>query len=139
MKTKGPILITIVVVVLLLLNGLGALYGGWNLMMYPDGSSLNMGLHWLSGTPFIDYLIPGLILFVVNGLFSLFTVLVYIFRMPYATRLVMIQGVLLIGWIVVQMMLLQTVNTLHIVFGSIGLALFFLGWITKERPEVKHF
>jgi len=139
LKTKRPIGVTIAVVLLLLLNGLGALYGGWNLMMYPDGSSLDMGLHWLSGTPFKDYLIPGIILCIVNGVCSICVLAYYLLNVSYTPLLIMIQGVLLTGWIVVQMILIQTINNLHLIFGSIGLTLFFLGWILKERPAVKHF
>jgi len=56
---------------LLLFNGFGAIYGGWNFMVHPDGSSMQMSLDSLKHTPFHSYLIPGIILFVVNGLLSL--------------------------------------------------------------------
>lgn len=35
-------LLIILVYILLLFNGIGALYGGWNLMMHPDGSSIEL-------------------------------------------------------------------------------------------------
>jgi hypothetical protein len=41
-------------------------------MLHPDGSSIEMSLDWLQHTPFQDYLIPGIILFIANGLFSIF-------------------------------------------------------------------
>lgn len=119
---------TILASLLLLLNGTGALYGGWNFITHPDGSSLHITLDWLKYSPFDNYLIPGIILLVVNGLFSFFTLAFLVFKLRGRTWLVMAQGVLLIGWIVVQMILIRDFNALHMVFGSIGIALTFIGW-----------
>ena len=58
--------------VLLLFNGVGALFGGWSLIVHPDGSGLQLSMDWLRHTPFPDYLIPGVILFIANGLFSVY-------------------------------------------------------------------
>ena len=57
---------------LLLFNGVGALYGGWNLIAHPDGSSIDLSMSWLKHTPFQNYRIPGIILFIANGLCSIF-------------------------------------------------------------------
>ena len=45
--------------------GVGALYGGLNLMVDAEGFGLEAS--WLSGTPFPSYTIPGVFLFVVIG------------------------------------------------------------------------
>ena len=54
--------------VLLIINGMGALYGGLNLIVYPNGNSLQLPLEYLNHSPFNNYFIPGVILFVMNGL-----------------------------------------------------------------------
>jgi hypothetical protein len=45
---------------------LGALPCGVLLMVYPNGSVLNMPLSMLKGSPFADFFWPGLILFTVE-------------------------------------------------------------------------
>src|SRR5687768_14498666 len=112
--------LTIIAIILLLFNGIGALYGGWNLITHPDGSSIQLSLHWLAHTPFTDYLIPGIILFISNGLFSIFVFIALIFRFKKYEWFVVAQGVILIGWITIQVALIQNLNFLHVVLGSTG-------------------
>ncbi len=51
----------------LIILGLGALAGGLALVTAPDGSNMGFDVGLLAGSPFDDYLIPGLIL---GGLFG---------------------------------------------------------------------
>ena len=60
------ILYNILVSLLLVFNGVGALIGGWLLITQPDGSALKLSLDLLKHTPFHNFLIPGIILFVVK-------------------------------------------------------------------------
>jgi hypothetical protein len=46
---------------------LGAIGGGITLIIKPDGSLMQMPLSCLSGSPFTSFLVPGLILLIVNG------------------------------------------------------------------------
>ncbi len=59
-------------IILLFILGIAALGGGWVLISDPTGESLGIPMALLKGTAFKDYLIPGVILFVFNGLLSLF-------------------------------------------------------------------
>ena len=52
----------------LLLQGLSGILGGFGLMSDPTGRSLQIPQEWLTGTPFHDYFIPGLILFSLLGI-----------------------------------------------------------------------
>jgi hypothetical protein len=114
-------------IILLLFNGTGALFGGWQLIAHPDGSGLQLTLDWLEHTPFNDYLVPGIILFIVNGLFSTGTLIALILKYRYSAGLVLFQGILLSGWIVVQVLLIRTVHPLHLIMGSVGIALIVVG------------
>lgn len=114
---------------LLLLNGIGALYGGWNLMIHPDGSSIQLSTEWLAHTPFTNYFIPGLILFVANGLLSMFVFITILMRLINNSILILAQGVILTGWIVTQIMMIHTVYFLHIIMGSVGVILILVGFI----------
>ncbi len=119
--------------VLLLFNGLSALFGGWQLMVQPDGSSMQMSLDWLQYSPFSNYLIPGILLFVVNGLMSIFVFTLLIIKYKYYPLLVMLQGVLLFGWIVVQVLMVRDLVWIQVLFGIIGLILLLLGWSLKSK------
>ena len=126
------LLLYILAYILLFFNGVGALFGGWNLMIHPDGSGLHLSLDWLKHTPFPDYLIPGIILFIANGLFSAFVFIAIFLKLSNYYWLIMIQGAILAGWIVIQIALIRTIDILHVLFGSIGIALFFLGWMLLQ-------
>jgi hypothetical protein len=93
-------LLNITATILLLFNGIGALYGGWNLITHPDGSSLQLSLQLLENTPFRNYLIPGIILFITNGLFSLLSLMILLLRLKNYEWFVVIQGLILCGWII---------------------------------------
>jgi len=112
---------------LLLINGIGAIYGGSNLILHPDGSSIQLSLQWLQHTPFHNYFIPGIILFIANGLLSMFVFMALLLKYKNYPWLVIAQGVVLTGWIVIQILLIQTVYFLHIILGSFGIALILLG------------
>jgi hypothetical protein len=121
--------------VLLLFNSAGAFYGGWNLMMYPDGSTLQLPLDWLQYSPFIDYLVPGIILFTVNGLFGIFVLGTIIFQHRLYPWFVIVQGLILSGWIVIQIIMVRSVVGIQVLFGSIGLALILSGYLLlRFRP-----
>ena len=83
---------------LLLFNGIGAIYGGINLMIYPDGSSIQLSPDWIEGTMFKNYFIPGLVLFIANGLFSIFTLITLAFNLKNHNWFVIFQGAILTGW-----------------------------------------
>lgn len=126
--------------VLLICNGAGALFGGWNLMLYPDGSSIQLSMDWLKHTPFPDYRIPGVILFTAIGLFSVVAFFALLLKTARYPLLVLLQGVLLTGWIIIQMALIRTVDFLHILFGAIGIVLMIVGWklIQYDQQAAAH-
>lgn len=53
--------------------GINATYGGVLLILKPDGSLLGMQKGWLDKSPFNNYLIPGLLLLIFLGIFSILT------------------------------------------------------------------
>jgi len=60
-----------ILLVLLVIQGLGGLTGGLSLAIRPDGSIMKIPLSYLDGSPFSDFLIPGLVLFLVLGVLPL--------------------------------------------------------------------
>jgi hypothetical protein len=65
---------------LMVVVGLGSLYGGTNLIIDPSGKRLDIPLFFLTDSPFRTYLIPGLILFFMLGLFPLMSLYGLIFQ-----------------------------------------------------------
>jgi hypothetical protein len=125
--------ILVICVILLLINGIGALFGGFQLFTDPTGSKLQMPLSFLENSPFNDYLIPGIILFIVNGIFSFLALAMLILKKTRAHWFVLTQGVLLSGWILMQILMLRTFYApLHVTFLAMGLGLVAGGLILKS-------
>ncbi|MBX2907375.1 MAG: hypothetical protein KF744_15120 [Taibaiella sp.] len=112
---------------LLLFNGVGALYGGFSLMSHPDGSGLRLSMQLLQHTPFANYLIPGLVLFVINGLFSITALMLLATRYRGYERYVILQGLLLAVWLLVQIALIRTLDMMHVIMGITALGLLICG------------
>ncbi len=118
---------------LLLFNGTGALFGGYNLVKFPDGNTIHLSPDWLINTPFPDYTIPGIVLFIVNGLFSFFVLIMLWKNSPNTGRWLIAQGLLLTSWIIVQMLFIRTVHFFHLILGSAGIALMVIGWLFMKK------
>jgi hypothetical protein len=108
---------------LLLFNGITSVFGGFMLIIKPDGSGLGMSPDILQFSPFTNFLIPGIILLTANGVLSLVVVFFTFRQLSAYGRLIILQGCILLGWITVQMVMLQTVNSLHIIYGLAGMLL----------------
>ncbi|MBS1593051.1 MAG: hypothetical protein JST90_01920 [Bacteroidetes bacterium] len=117
------VILTTSAVILLLFNGIGALYGGLSFMLHPDGSGLGMSVEYLRYSPFSDFFVPGLILFTCNGVFSLVAIALVVFSHRYAAWAVLLQGVILVGWIAVQVLMVRDFQELHAVMLGTGVLL----------------
>jgi hypothetical protein len=116
-------------IILLLFNLIGAFYGGINLMLHPDGSSIKLSLDLLQYTPFDNYFIPGVILLSANGLFCAFVLFNVLKNSSTYGRLIIAQGIILTGWIIIQILLIRVIFILHFILGAVGILLIILGWL----------
>ncbi|MDX9846379.1 MAG: hypothetical protein RBT74_05305 [Tenuifilaceae bacterium] len=124
-------------VILLLTNSLGALWGGAGLIYDPSGEFMQMPLDFLTHTPFKSYLIPGIILLVVNGTMCLAAAILTIRRWKYHPQLITLQGILLAGWLSIQIMMIQVFYApLHLPFYLIALALIVVGSVLLRAKQV---
>jgi len=119
--------------ILLMFNGISAIYGGWSLIKDPSGGLLQLPAEWLQYSPFKDFLIPGIILFIFNGLFSLAIFLLTLIRYSHYALLIIFQGGTLFTWIVVQVIMLRTFYFLHWVCGGIGILLILSGFLLLRQ------
>lgn len=118
--------------ILLLINAVGALYGGVNFILYPDGSSMHISIDLLYHTPFHNYLFPGIILAIANGLFSIIVFITILLKLRIVPWFIMSQGAILFGWITIQICMINILNIHHFVFGLIGIVLIITGWLLKR-------
>jgi energy-converting hydrogenase Eha subunit B len=115
----------IVAIAGLLLLGLGAIAGGITLVTAPDGSAMGFSLELLEGSPFSDYLVPGLVL---GGLFGVGSFVVAWLgwrRHAAAPFLAFAIGCAQMIWIVVQLAIIGTENLsfLHPAMFLVGLVI----------------
>lgn len=125
---KQTKLVRSLIMLLLLINGLGALSAGYGFIKEPNGSLVGIDRSVLLHSPFNDFLIPGIILFIFNGLYSIFVLWQVAKKTPIAGYSLLTQGLISCGWIIIQVMMLRTLNILHFVFGVIGIVFLFYGY-----------
>jgi hypothetical protein len=123
----------IISVILLFLNGISAVFGGYILMSDPTGNKIQMPLSYISNSPFKDYLIPGIILFIFNGISSQAIAITVIFGYKKSYLLIIAQGIILSAWIITQLFITTNSFILQPICLSIGIILIILGYL--QRPE----
>ena len=120
-ESKVPLRLSISVGVFQLLIGISAAGGGYGLMVDPSGESLQIPQQWLEGSPFKDYFVPGLVLFLVNGLGNLAAAIVTFRRRTLAGLLAILLGAFMIAWIVVQVAIIGYASWLQPTYFTVGL------------------
>ena len=130
--------------------GIGALAGGLVLIIAPDGAIIHMPTSLLARTPFTNFLIPGLILFSVNGLFPLFNAYA-LHKQPSWPALNPLgapfgehwsfvttgaQGIALVIWISVELLTIGS-HWLMVFYGVVGLLIIALTLSPAVRGALK--
>lgn len=132
----------IAAVVLEVLLAVGALAGGLALMLGPRGEIIPLPLSALRGSAFDTYLVPGLILFAVLGLGPLVAALMAWARHPLAPLAVVVVGVALLIWIMVEVTIVGYSNDppLQPIYFLMGVAITLvgLGWLRAVGPAALH-
>lgn len=140
-------------VMALVILAIGAIPAGIGLASDPSGGTLGFTVDQLAGSPFPNYLIPGLFLFAVIGLWSL--VVAYgLWKRPawrWANSLVgwtgrhwswaaaLLQGIILIAWITIQVLIIGYASILqpvYLVFGLVIVGLCLLPTVRAYYAQV---
>jgi menaquinone-dependent protoporphyrinogen oxidase len=103
--------------------GVSAFFGGASLMGRPDGSLIGMPLAVLRHSPFHDFFIPGLLLFVVIGLGNLWAAYLHLVRDDFAGLWSFMSGAALVVWMIVEMIMLRSVEPIQLVTFLFGAAI----------------
>ena len=132
---KNYSILRITAIFILAIVGSLALYGGWILMTDPTGDKFQFSLNLLENTPFTDYFIPGVILFVLMGLFSLLVLIFSPLKIRNYPLLIILEGMLLIGWLTLQLFYNEDffLPILHYPLFSMGILLLIIGYFERRR------
>ncbi|MCP4256004.1 MAG: hypothetical protein GY774_00585 [Planctomycetes bacterium] len=118
--------------ILQLFIGLGAVGGGLGLVLEPSGANLGMPLEMLNHSPFSDFLIPGIVLLIVNGLGSIAGSVLSFKLFQYAAEIALALGAFLVAWILIQVYWIHTFHWLHALYLSLGIIELALGWLLRK-------
>lgn len=116
MKVIQRILLSLHVLV-----GMGACLGGISALLNPKEPMPGVSVELLKQSPFEDFFIPGLILFFLFGICNLIAACSYLSKRPIQSYFGIVLGSGLVIFIAVQCFMLQMINSLHLLFGVIGL------------------
>lgn len=145
-KKKLPFVIWLIVILLVFL-GLGAVAGGSVLMLAPDGSLMGMPVSQLNNSPFTNYFIPGLVLFLCNGIYPFFVACCMMKRPNWKvpSRLnpfksihwtwiaILLSGAIVSGWIVMQVIWLGYSSFLQPLYFFYGIIIILLSMLSPVR------
>lgn len=119
-------------IVMLTFLGLSAIAGAVPMIAGSLRSAWSiMPLSLLRYSPFHSYLIPGLILLFANGLLALWILGLVWRQQDHAGLWTVFQGCVLLGWLVVECVMLRLVMWLHFVYGAIALVLIVAGLVLR--------
>lgn len=124
--------------VLQVLIGLGAVGGGLALVLEPSGSNLGIPLEVLKSSPFSTFLVPGIVLLIVNGFGNLVGATASFTRYWCAGEIAIALGLFLVAWIMLQVYWFAAFHWLPALYLGIGLLELVLGWLLRKvlRREV---
>lgn len=114
------------------LIGIGALVGGFMLLIDPSGSKLGLPIELIEGSPFSDFLIPGIFLFSVNGVGSMIGAGFSFAKRQYAPQIAIILGALLVAWILIQVLIIHSLSWMHFLYFGLGVIELVYGFYLKR-------
>ena len=120
-------------IILLLFTGINAIVAGLLFIFDPSGQKMGMSTAYLFHSPFSSFLLPGITLLVVNGLFNIIAAIYCIKKHPLYPLLILLQGVFLSGWILFQVYWVRDFNGLHMTMLAIGIVLLINGLLLKKE------
>jgi hypothetical protein len=109
---------------LLLLVALNAFGGGY----YGLSGAETVPTEWLKGSPFRNYFIPSLFLFVVVGGSALFAAIAVFRRHRMAHKAAFICGIIILLWVTVQVVIIGYVSWMQPTTAIAALVILFLTW-----------
>ena len=113
----------IVAIVALIFTALSGVIGAIPLIVNPSGEPWSMPQSLLQYSPFRSYLVPGIILLIANGLSSLWALWMTVSRRPGFGWWVIVQGIVSLGWLIVEVAMLRLIVWPHYMYGAVAIVL----------------
>jgi len=148
MKKNKPFSVYLLLILMLFLAS-GGIYGGVMLIADPSGNSIGLDMNFLQHAPFKNYLLPGIILTLFNGVFPLvifyslafhptwkWPVSINIYKEQYwGWTFALYCGLILSIWINVQILMIGTLGGIQGFYGLLGTVIVIITLI----PSCKQF
>jgi len=139
-------------VLLLFIEGILALMGGFKLIKDPTGSLIGMPTTLLSHSPFSNFLIPGIVLFCLLGVFPLVVIYLLLFKPQgkffsflnlhsdrhYSWSFSLYVGLLIILWIFFEVWWVGYTHPLQIIFSFLGMLIIMLALMPSVKNHYLH-
>lgn len=128
-----------ILMVLILFQGISGIFGGGALILDPSGAILHMPLSMLKGSAFETFLVPGIILFAVLGIFPVIVSYGLWRRKRWAWKGAKFIGPALLVWIAVEIASVgyHSEPPLQLLYGLVGVALLVLSLLSSVRYELR--
>jgi hypothetical protein len=115
---------------LLILLAVNAFGGGY----YALAGAKDIPTEWLKGSPFNDYFIPGLFLFIVIGGTALLSGIAVFRRHRLARKAALFSGIIVLLWIIIQVSIIGYVSWMQPATTIAAVAILLLAW---QLPPIK--
>jgi hypothetical protein len=116
--------------------GITAVICGGMMLFSPDGSTLQLSPLLLTGTPFTDFTIPGFVLLFIVGVSNLVATFTLMHRQKNAFSFSLAAGVLICGWIIVQIILTGVYFWLQFVYLGAGISIILISFQLKGKALI---
>lgn len=141
-----------ILIFLVIIQAISALFGGIQLIIEPNGLLLQMPVNWLNNSPFQSYLIPGIILTLLLGIFPVWIAYCLAFR-PFRHRRGWLNiypdryfgwtyslylGIMLIIWITVQIAMVGYGHPIQTIYVSLGILITIVTLIPSNMNYYSH-
>ena len=140
-----------VLIFLLAFLGLGAIFGGSVLIISPYGKFFGMPMSMLDNSPFGNFLIPGIILFLFLGLIPILLIFALLKKpdnkwaeqinffsdLHWSWTFAIYIAFALIIWIQIEMYYIQSVHWSHTFYMFLAVAIIFIALLPQVRSLYK--
>lgn len=139
MANQSKTLSIYLLIFLMLFQGISGILGGIGLVMDPSGETLQIPISWLNNSPFSNYLIPGIILLILLGIFPVIISIGIWTKTPWSWLGALTISLALIIWIGVEIIIIgyQPEPPLQLIYGTLGLVLLILVFLPAVR-QIRH-
>ncbi len=115
---------------------IGAIPAGILFLADTSGALMGNSVEMLAKSPFRSFLIPGLFLVIVHGLFNVIGAVLSFRKHRYAAPLGLVLGLILMLWIIIQVWIITLSSFLQPLMFVVGLAEAILGLLVIRKKSI---